>query len=252
MVRALETNATGSQADIPSEYVVENYGTTASIETNNPIGSEDLANNELGVALWLAGYEQGRMGDLHLTPSGSASTHLSVTRQSSTPLGGFDTGVALSAAEMQASSYTISLNNSSGNSSNWYIPTLKAMQSGQSEDWRVHLLLNGVDITSDLLSHAGFTFNATAAHTDAGLVMNPGTSQLLTITFEPLTLNAANEPYSFELKGLAHPGASDAFASITFAVVPEPSMVGMVGWMMLLGFGRPISRCRDSWFERSR
>ena len=59
LIRTLETNATGSHADIPTEYVVENYGTTASIETNNPIGSETIPNTEMGVALWLAGYEQG-------------------------------------------------------------------------------------------------------------------------------------------------------------------------------------------------
>ena len=94
MVGSLETNATGSQQDIPSEYAVENYGTTASIENNNPIGTETLPNNELGVALWLAGYEQGRTGDLHLTAAGSGSTTLNITNQTSTSLGGLNTSVA--------------------------------------------------------------------------------------------------------------------------------------------------------------
>ncbi len=84
MVRTLETNATGSQQNIPSEYAVENYGTTASIENNNAIGSENTPNNELGVALWLAGYEQGRTGDLQITPNGAGSTTINVTHQTTT------------------------------------------------------------------------------------------------------------------------------------------------------------------------
>jgi hypothetical protein len=233
MVRTLETNATGSQQDIPSEYAVENYGTTTSIETNNPIGSESAPDNELGVALWLAGYEQGRTGDLHLTAAGAGSTNLNITHQTSTSLGGLNTSVALSASGLKPSSYTVSLQNTSSNSSDWYIPTLSAQQAGDASDWQVHVLLNGLDITSALLADGGFTFNATATVGSAGLVLDPGTLQTLTITFDPLNPNAANDPFSFELDGLAHPGAADEFASVTFATVPEPAL-GLIGMLMAL------------------
>jgi hypothetical protein len=232
LVAALETNPTGSQADIPTEYVVENYGTTTSIETNNPIGSEDSPNTELGVALWLAGYEQGRTGDLQLTPKASGSTTLNITSQTSTSLNGKNTTVALSAVGLVASTYTIALQNTSTNSSNWYIPNLSVLQTGLTSDWSVQVLLNGLNITSYLLSSAGFTFNATTNIANAGLVLNDNTTQTLTFTFDPLNANAASDPYSFELTGLAHPGASDSFASITF-VVPEPSALYIVGATML-------------------
>ena len=225
LVRALESNATGSQQNIPSEYVVENYGTTASIENNNPIGSETQPNSELGVALWLAGYEQGRTGDLQLTPAGIGSTQLNITRQTPTALGGQDTTVALSAAGLLASSYSVVLQNTSTNSSNWYIPNLSGIQTGESSDWSVGITLNGVDITSDVMSNGGFTFNASAITADAGLVMDSGVQQTLTFTFNPLNAHAASDPYSFALTGLPHPGASNAFGSVTFSVTPAVSLV---------------------------
>lgn len=241
MIRALETNATGSQANIPSEYSVENYGTTASIENNNPIGSESSPNSELGVALWLAGYEQGRTGDLQLNPAGSGATHLTVAGQTTTSLGGKDTTVALPAAGMQPSTYTITLQNTSSNASDWYIPNLLVTQTGQISDWNVQVTLNGRNITSYLLSGSGFTFNATATIANAGLVLNNGTSQVLTIIFDPLNSNAGSDPYSFELTGLAHPGASDPFASITFSV-PEPAALPIMAAIMALSTLRPNRR----------
>jgi hypothetical protein len=179
----------------------------------------------LGVALWLAGYEQGRTGDLQLTPAGIGSTHLNVTRQTPTALGGQDTTVALSAAGLVASSYSVVLHNTSANSSNWYIPNLSGIQTGASSDWSVRITLNEVDITSDVMGNGGFTFNASAITTNAGLVMDPGVQQTLTFTFDPLNANAASDPYSFDLTGLAHPGASDAFGSVTFSVTPTVSLV---------------------------
>ena len=246
MVGSLETNATGSQQDIPSEYAVENYGTTASIENNNPIGTETLPNNELGVALWLAGYEQGRTGDLHLTAAGSGSTTLNITNQTSTSLGGLNTSVALSAAGLQPSNYAVKLQNTSSNSSDWYIPTLAALQSGDASDWQVHVLLNGFDITSKLLASGGFTFNATTTIAAAGPVMNPGVLQTLTFTFDPLSANAAIDPYSFELTGLAHPDAVDEFASVTFATVPEPAITAIGMGFVLLVMRRTQRRARSS------
>jgi hypothetical protein len=243
LVQSLETNITGSQADIPSEYVVENYGTTASIENNNPIGSESSPNTELGVALWLAGYEQGRTGDLQLTPKASGTTQLNVTSQTSTSLNGKNTTVALSAVGLAASTYTVSLQNTSTNTSNWYIPNLSVLETGQTSDWSVQILLNGKDITSVLLGSTGFTFNATAIIAAAGPVMNDNTTQTLTFNFDPLNANAATDPYSFELTGLAHPGAADPFASIIFAVVPEPSVLSIAGVGMLLA----LKRSRREW-----
>ncbi len=225
LVRALEVNATGSQQYIPSEYVVENYGTTASITNNNPIGSETQPNSELGVALWLAGYEQGRTGDLQLTPAGIGSTQLNIVRQTPTALGEQDTTVALSAAGLAASSYSVVLRNTSTNSSNWYIPNLSGIQTGESSNWSAGITLNGMDITSDVMSNGGFTFNASAITADAGLVMDPGTQQTLTFTFVPLNAKAASDPYAFALTGLAHPGASDTFSSVTFSVTPAVSLV---------------------------
>jgi hypothetical protein len=237
LVRALEANATGSQQNIPSEYVVENYGTSSSIENNNPIGSETQPNSELGVALWLAGYEQGRTGDLQLTPAGLGSTQLNITSQTPTALGGEDTTVALPAAGLPTSSYSVVLHNTSTNSSNWYIPNLSGIQTGESSDWSVRIVLNpfGVDITSNVMGNGGFTFNASAITANAGLVVDPGVQQTMTFTFEPLNANAASDPYSFELTGLAHPGASDAFGSVTFAVVPQPSAVTIINTVLVGG-----------------
>ncbi len=235
LVRALESNPTGSQQYIPSEYVVENYGTTASIENNNPIGSETQPNSELGVALWLAGYEQGRTGDLQLTPAGIGSTHLNITHQTPTALGGQDTTVALSAAGLLVSSYSVVLHNTSTNSSNWYIPNLSGIQTGESSDWNVKITLNGVDITGDVMGSGGFTFNASAITADAGLVMDPGTQQTLTFTFDPLNANAASDPYSFEVTGLAHPGASEIFGSVTFSVTPALSL-GLAGSNLVITY----------------
>ena len=246
LVRTLETNATGSQADIPSEYVVENYGTSSSIETYNPIGSEDQPNTQMGVALWLAGYEQGRTGDLQLTASANGSTHLNVTRQTTTSLGGQDTTISLPTTGRQASSYTIVLHNTSTNSSNWYIPNLSATQTGQRSAWSVQILLNGYDITGYVLGSGGFTFNATANVASAGLVLNPGDSQTLTVNFDPLNSSAAASPYALELTGLAHPGASDPFASLTFVApvsVPEPATLAILGTFGLLLLPR-VSRTR--------
>ena len=211
LVRALESNPTGSQQYIPSEYVVENYGTTASIENNNPIGSETQPNSELGVALWLAGYEQGRTGDLQLTPAGIGSTHLNITGQTPTALGGQNTTVALSAAGLLASSYSVVLQNTSTNTSNWYIPNLSGIQTGESSNWNVQITLNGMDITSDVMSNGGFTFNASAITADAGLVLDPGVQQTLTFTFDPLNANAASDPYSFAANGVGASGSEQYF-----------------------------------------
>lgn len=226
LVRTLETNATGSQADIPSEYTVENYGVNSNITTYNPIGSEDTLNTQLNVALWLAGYEQGRSGELQLTPKASGSTTLNIISQIPTALAGKNTTVALSATGLKASTYSVTIQNTSTNSADWYIPTLLATQTGDTSDWAVQITLNGFNITSTLLSTAGFTFNATANIAAAGPVMNNGLIENLLFTFTPLNDNAATDPYSFDLTGLAHPGASDPFASVTFAV-PEPGAMGI-------------------------
>ena len=239
LVRTLETNATGSQANIPSEYVVENYGTTTKIETNNAIGSETDPNTELGVGLWLAGYEQGRSADLQLTPTATGSTNLKITQQSATSLAGKNTTVAVSTSGLQASTYSVTLTNTSSNTSNWYIPTLTGVQNGDSADWSVHVTLNGLDITSQLLSSSGFTFNATASLATAGIVMDPGDTQTLMFTFDPLNANADADPYSFTLTGRAHPGAADSFASATFiSQVPEPAVVSVFGLLGVLGLAR--------------
>ena len=173
-------------ADIPSEYVVENYGTTTSIETNNAIGSETDPNTQLGVALWLAGYEQGRNGDLQLSAAANGSTHLKISSQTGTSLGGTNTTVSLATKALATSSYTVTLDNTSSNSSDWYIPELLAQQTGASADWSVQVLLNGDDITSDLFGSGGFTFNATSIVSNAGLVMNNGDDATLTFNFTPL------------------------------------------------------------------
>ena len=108
------------------------------------------------------------------------------------------------------------------------------------------MLLNGFDITSILLASGGFTFNATATIAAAGPVMNPGVLQTLTFTFDPLSVNAAIDPYSFELTGLAHPDAVDEFASVTFATVPEPAITAIGMGFVLLVMRRTQRRARSS------
>ncbi|HEY1685355.1 MAG TPA: hypothetical protein VGG19_11370 [Tepidisphaeraceae bacterium] len=226
LVRTLETNATGSQADIPSEYCVENYGVNSNITTYNPIGSEDSPNTELGVALWLAGYEQGRTGDLQMSTKATGTTQLNIQSQSATALAGTNTAISLSSAGSQALTYAVTLQNTSSNSSDWYIPNLLVTQSGAIGDWSIKVTLNGLNITSYLLGNNGFTFNATAIIANAGLVMNSDFSENLLFTFTPLTDTASTDPYSFELTGLAHPGAADSFASVVFEI-PEPTALGI-------------------------
>jgi hypothetical protein len=159
---------------------------------------------------------------------------LNVKSQTATALGGTDTVVGLSGA----SSYSVTLRNTSGNSSNWYIPTLVGTQTGS--DWSVRVVLNGVDITGAVMGDGGYMFNATSTLASAGIVLDPGVVQTLTVTFEPLIAGGVGEPYSFELEGLAHPGASEEFGSVVFGVVPEPA--GLVLGIAILGLRRIRSR----------
>ena len=175
-------------------------------------------------ALWLAGYEQGRTNDLQLTAAVTGSTMLNITHQTSTPLGGKATTIALSAAGLHASTYNVALQNTSTNSSNWYIPALSAVQTGQTADWLVQIMLNGKDITGQVMDADGLTFNATAtALATAGLVLDPNTQQTLSFTFTPLNANAGIDPYTFELTGLAHRMPPTLSHRLCFQVVPEPS-----------------------------
>ncbi len=117
------------------------------------------------------------------------------------------------------------------------------MPTGQTADWLVQIILNGKDITGQVTDSDGFTFNATAtALATAGLVLDPNTQQTLTFSFTPLNANAASDPYAFELTGLAHPDASDPFASVTFQVVPEPSMLSMTAATLWLSLHRRSRR----------
>ena len=124
-----------------------------------------------------------------------------------------DTTTSLLPAGMTTKSYTVTLQNTSANTSNWYIPTLLAAQTGDAADWLVQVLLNGQDITGQTLDADGFTFNATTtALATAGLVLDPNTQQTLTFNFTPLNANAANDPYS--------PSSSPAHSGIPTPATP--------------------------------
>ena len=108
------------------------------------------------------------------TAAANGSTHLKVSSQTGTSLGGTNTTVSLATAGLPSSSYIVTLENTSSNSSDWYIPDLLASQiRGEARPGacRCCSMVRYHELSA---RHSGFTFNATSTVQNAGLVMNNG------------------------------------------------------------------------------